>query len=609
MDGWIYHQSLKNDDETSPFVSRKVAYVGDLNQGSYSGGIVNIDTAQFSNSGMYCSLSEGFLEIPLVVSLSPVSSVTGFGSAKCNYACSLKNGFHHLIDNISIQYENTQIVPATPYTNMYVSYKLLTTLSQSDQIKMGASIGFWSDSVDSFNFVSSGTAADGQGVCNNRNMGFENLWTNYTGRIYSDTAISANASPTVVSAVSAGGALTGIYTATCPDGTNTNLTSANFGMYKRQQPFAFNPAVTPHSSFVSSTNVAQIAANYYYDSASDSGYKAWFITARVYLRHLHSFFENMPLVRGAYLSIKMQLNLSSQVITVGSRAAVSEASSTGQGGRGTPKGITLSMGTPTMVGNTNPLMLASGEVGQGSASLPAGSYNYQINVYKTTLTSGTSISHTLQNIRLYMPLYQFKPDFEANYLHQPIKAVTFKDISKYQYTGLATNGVMNFLVANGIVDAKTLIIVPVVNSASNGALALSPIQSVFTTEPATTSPLAVVTDFNVRVGGLPILPSNIVYNWEMFANELQQQNAISGGLCDGITSGLISEYSYSLMHRYAVVDLSRRTTTAEDRVPKSIEILLRNLTQLTMDYHIFVETEKTIYISADTGTLMSSPTG
>jgi hypothetical protein len=93
---------------------------------------------------------------------------------------------------------------------------------------------------------------------------------------------------------------------------------------------------------------------------------------------------------------------------------------------------------------------------------------------------------------------------------------------------------------------------------------------------------------------------NELYDFEQFTNELQSVNAINGGLVTGLTSGLISETDFQYMYRYYICDVSRRLP-AEDRVPKSVQILGQSVCQQPITLYTFIEFEREIEIDLITG--------
>ena len=145
-------------------MTKEVVYVIDQKTGSYNGQI-QIETSPLSNSGKWASYSEAYIEIPLVVGLKSSVDITAYAGPN-GFMVGLKNGYHQLIDSIQVDYNSTNVVQLTSFTNFYVSNKLTTTFSQDDVFKYGSAINFFPDSATSFQY-GTGTSVNGNGVTNN----------------------------------------------------------------------------------------------------------------------------------------------------------------------------------------------------------------------------------------------------------------------------------------------------------------------------------------------------------------------------------------------------------------------------------------------------------
>jgi hypothetical protein len=606
-DQLLFADSHESQKSSEPFVSRQLSYIIDQNNGSYTSGQVQIDTSSLSNSGKFASYSEGYIVMPLVVALYTTGSDADFGKAAANWSVGLKNGYHQLIDNFSVEYNNTTVIQNTPMSNMYMTYKMMMSLSQDDLHKIAPSIGFWPDTSDSFNYQATATG-DGLGESNNRNFGFENIYPTNWGRIFAVDATSP------VVGVAAGVPFTsnGIYTShfgasTQPSAnTGTGATSgpgaflppstANFGLYKRQKMIQFNPAAAPWSSLLQTQNTQNLIKNYYVSAGGATGYKVWYVNAIIRLKDMSDFFQQIPLVKGAYLRFIINLNLASSQVLVGSQASGStEAPSQ------TPAGITLTQvaGGSTLTKATNPLILASATQGNGmdSVALAGTTLVVACGIQKLTITPAngtpTQLSHPLTSVRLYCPLYTFSPIGEQSYLSMnKTKVVTYRDIFNYRVPAQPTGTQFNQLLTNGIVNPKSILILPFFSTTGNAG-GFSPYQSVFSTAPATTSPLAAIGDFNIQLAGVNVFQINESYDWQNFLDETQHVHCLNGGLVTGLTSGLVTEYDWQNSYRYYTVNLARRLAS-EDQVPKSIMLLGKNYSQLSVEYIIFVETERSI---------------
>jgi hypothetical protein len=222
------------------------------------------------------------------------------------------------------------------------------------------------------------------------------------------------------------------------------------------------------------------------------------------------------------------------------------------------------------------------------------------------------------------------PMMEEQYLSlNRTKKIVYRDIYQYQTT-VGANGSFNTLLTNGIPNPKFIVIIPTlaqgtstagndyqaggvgrgnitginqVALAGSVATTASPIISPFATDPATTAPVA-LTNFNIQIAGQNMFIQNELYDFEQFTNELQSVNAINGGLVTGLTSGLISETDFQYLYRYYICDVSRRLP-AEDRVPKSVQILGQSTCPQPITLYTFIEFEKEIEIDLITGQKLS----
>lgn len=610
-DNLLYEQSNESQMTTEPFVSRQMVYVIDQNNGNYSGQI-QLDTSSLSNSGKWAAYSESYLTIPFVVCAESTQANFDLNAARAyNFLVGLKCGFHQLIGSVSVDYNNTNVVQLTPYTNFYVQYKLMTTMSKADVEKNGQSIGFYPDTATSWDFnAAAGNAAgsdqSGPGVSNNRAFGWESLYPANNGYVFSDTASAAGAFPlNAAAAIAAQGVVSGVYTSNNPILRKTIQTVANYGFYKRCQWCAFDPTQAPYVTFtVNTTYATTLFKNYFAESnGAINGYynKVWYILARIRMKDLCDFFDKMPITKGSFITMRLNTNTSQFKITAADKA----------GAAGQPLSTAIVVAEqPTITGTTNPIMFASAEMGQGAQqqfrSLPAGDYYVRCGIAKVTGFSGTVFSHSQNSCRLYVPLYQMNEDMENSYISlNRTKRIVYRDIYQYSVNvdALAT---FNSLLTNGIVNPKTVIVIPMLQASANNVgttaavVNLAPHQSPFSSEPGTTSPLIALTNFNVQVAGVNQFIMNQDYDFEQWVNELSSQNAINGNLVDGMTSGLIGELEYSQMYRYYTCDVSRRVPI-ENGVPKSIQIMGKNMVNLAITLFIFIEFERSIEISLLTG--------
>lgn len=575
-----------------------------MNNSNYSSNQILIDTSSFSNSGKYVNYREAYLSVPLVLALYPTTAVTGWDAlTTCNFAAGLKAGYWNVIDSLSVEYNNTTVIQLTRTSNYYLNYKMTSSLSMSDVIKTGSTIGFWPDTVEAFEY-SGAAAPSGRGISNNKDFGFENLYPSNRGILYNAAAVNLGASPLGVANTLQGDAFDGLYATNYPAITGTTQATANFGLYKRQQAIAFDPTQAPYSSFLNTSATQQLLKSYFASvsngTTANAGYKVWKITATIYLRHLHDFFDKIVPVKGAYFRFVVNTNTGYATLSSSLQAATTT----------TPALTKWTQTASTFPNNTVPVMLASSQPGQGSSLIdPDGTKTWilQLGIASVTAVGAAgntgTITHNQNSVRLYAPLYSFDPSREETYLKvNGTKTIVYTDIYQFVIPGVESGGTINSLLSNGIVNPRSIVIAPMISATDNGGLGIAPQNSVFATEPATVAPLSYLKQFNVLVAGVNALMLNEDFSFQNFVDQAQHQWALNGGLSDTITSGLINEQNYGLGFGWIVVNISRRIPI-EDNVPKSIQVVGTSQSQRKLDFFCYVETQRSISINLKSGEL------
>ena len=130
---------------------------------------------------------------------------------------------------------------------------------------------------------------------------------------------------------------------------------------------------------------------------------------------------------------------------------------------------------------------------------------------------------------------------------------------------------------------------------SNGVTSkFYPRMSPFTTEPATCSPY-LMSNFQVFISSNPVYPQFQNYSYEMYQNEMSNFG-LDGNLVNGLVSSRISYNHYINTYGYIVVNLSRRLPEDENTAV-SLDISFKIESLKTMDFYVFVETEKSMVIN------------
>ena len=581
----IFDDIQRSEVELSPFIKKQILYVSDQ-VASYSGSIT-LETSTLSSSGLYADLRNSWLVIPYVVTLKTDANITANAN---KYMLSLKNGFHQIINAISVEMNGVQLVQQTPYINMYTSFKMMTSFSESDVKKHGHTIGFCPDSTDSFRWSLTGANKSGIGVSNNKFIDD-----------FSYQTLGGNA------------------------GNNKGLVERARQILDLSQ----GAGATNHGGCLPTLQTANQATvdgkHIYFDDQVGGANRVYqfHYLCKIRMKDIVGLFNQLPLVKSPFLKIIIGYNGVSQTVTYTHD--------------GNPANITMAIGNTSIIGQTNPLILGSGASGNALgltvttdavnaggvaatltlsgandpfASVFTATTNLQINanVARSTQTvAGVTNTYNhvaFQNVRLYVPCYQMNPQVELSLLNTtPTKLVRYRDVYQFKIDGVTSGSSFNTLISNSIVNPKLVIVIPIFSSTGNAGT--SPLQSPFTSEPATTSPFVSITQFQVSVSGVGVFSSSpLIYDYDQFVGELQSVNALNGGNLTGIQSGLIGYTEFQQGYKYYVADVSRTISPAESRVvPKSITVSGVLNCQRACDLFCFVEYEKQITINLRDGSI------
>jgi len=593
-DTLVFDMSSMAEGTPSVFTKKDWLNILDNQNQSYQGNQSVIDTSQLANSNKFMNYREGYLLVPMMLTLTGTPSATRLTAgtnlfapnstaSSCDYAIGLKNWYGSVIHSLTLDYQGTTIIQQTPYIGMWNTFRLMTTLSVEDLVSIGPTIGFYPDTAGAFQLPPNGAST--QAYANGSFTTANNV--NYI-----------NANPPITGAF------------------NPQL-NGNVGMLNRQRFWNFDADGTAgnfaggsaYSAIMTTANMTTLYKSYVFNkvntafttalavnSLSQTGIWQAAISGIVLLRHIHSFFERVPLLKGVFLKLTLNLNQSSVNFTT----TGSDYTGTGQ----TFTACTVS----SPLGGISPLMIAAATATSGSVALTGGNYVISLAVGKSVLNSAqTSVTGTAPSgsplsgsVQLYVPAFSFNPVFESSYLSSPVKKIIYTDVYQYQVLNIAGGGVYNNLVTNGIANIKSVLVLPYFNaSASNGKLI--PFQSPF--DPAgggPTSPLCLQTQFNIQISGQNAIYNTERYSWEQFVNQFYGVNAINGGQVDGLTSGLVGQYDFDMEYCYYYVNCGRMLPV-EEAVPKSVNILGQNTSQLAIDLYIFVEYGVEVSVDVLTG--------
>jgi hypothetical protein len=521
---------LSQELEGSPQIFIKkdwLAILDNMNQ-NYSANQSIIDTSQLSNSNKYMNYREGYLAMPMLLTLTgpgytlpvtgsgfvtggfaPACPVVGIQPSACDYVMGLKNWFGTMIHSFTLDMNGTTIIQQTPFINMVNCFKLMTSLSWNDVITQGQTIGFYPDDPTSFLLggVTASTQGDsltggvgnlptavGVGVCNNTLFPASVPYSPATSAItaFADYDAGAgnlgltrrmqmiNLDPDAL----IGGS--GQSTAYNVDGGLANF-SANGALVmsllasSSAGTAVANPLVAPVAGVAVSTSggisttlrtlwVSHITSkvNGTAGVAGTAGLQIS-VMATIYLKHIHNFFAMCPLMKGTFFKMTMFLNQATTnfTITGGVFNTTTLTIASARSGQYALNSVSVP------VGGTNPLMLSSKlSFGGGAFALGNGAYSASVVVgaqtpsAQSTTCPGLAGGQLSRSIYLYVPAYTFNPTIETAYLSSPVKTIQYSDYYQYQVLSVGSGQQFNNLLTNGIANIKSVLIIPYYSASS-----------------------------------------------------------------------------------------------------------------------------------------------
>jgi hypothetical protein len=199
------------------------------------------------------------------------------------------------------------------------------------------------------------------------------------------------------------------------------------------------------------------------------------------------------------------------------------------------------------------------------------------------------------------------PIAEQRYLSlTPTKRVVYNDIFQFSFPNQSVNSPFNILVTNGIPNIRSVLVLPLLPSASNGTAAAggvrtSTILSPFCSTPSSPDPL-IIQNFQVQISGKNLFINQLQYDYETFYEQLVSSNQLNGSLTTSLASGLVSKTDFQQLYRYYYGNCSR-SLPSEEGVAKAIQIQGTILSPLStaVDLMVFVEFEREVTIDVRTG--------
>ena len=607
-DELVFSMSAQTEGSPMIFIKRDWLSILDNQNQSYGSNQCVIDTSQLSNSNKYMNYSEANLIVPLLITVTSsanglfnpninqtpafVTNVPSTGStAPCtpaNWAFGLKNWLGSIVHSFSCDMNGTTIIQSTSYSGMWNTFQMITSFSYND-FTSWANIGFYPDTAQSAAVTLAATATpSGQGSVNNFN-GPAPTQVDASGK-YNTTPVTNlgfftrqqywNFSPMAGATLNYNG------------GTPTNYYSQygallNGGIQTNGQQNACTQMYKSYIFNLVNSGAATTAAPGVYQQA---------ITGIIKLKHLHSFWQEIPLMKGVFFKLTLNLNQTYYQVTKYTDNTLSLSNMTSPLG-----GVNTLCWASSQKGATGGII----STGSGSSPLPAAVYTCSIAVggkvlcpLQTGLPNVIS-SPMLQSVMLSLPSYTFNPVFETSYLSQSVKTVVYNDLYQYFIPSVPASTNFNNLITNGIAGIQSVLVLPFYTPTANDGI--NPIQSPFGMEGGgPSSPLCLINNFNVIVSGAQMIYQTEKYTYEQFTQQLYGYNQLNGGLNDEINSGLINQIDFDMCYNYYYVNCARKLPI-EQSVPMSVNIVGQNMSTRDIQLYVFICYQTQISLDVLTG--------
>jgi hypothetical protein len=411
----------------------------------------------------------------------------------------------------------------------------------------------------------------------------------------------------------------------------------NKGFWRRQTWLVYDPALNPGTDLqnLSSnqtalvagsggadpyTNISGYAAIFQSYIQSGNGYRVIIFDAVIRMKDICDLFGKMPMVKGG--TMRLYINTNQTYFTATSVPPIYDAADPGAYGNFISHGEVFLTSSPVILGGggTNPVMVASTDIGQGLAGLsplegggagapPSYDFAVGLSIVKTQFPqfpNTQQFTAPITSTRLYCPAYTLAPSAEQRLLAlAPTKKIVYNDIFYYTYTNVPP-GTFSFLVSNGIPNLRGALLTAFLPKSSNGdatgivgQVTTDSILSPFTSAPASPDPIS-ITNLNFQISGKNIFISNLLYDYEVFAEQLVSSNQLNGSLTTSLASGQIGFAEFENLYRYYYANISR-SIPSEDGVAKAVQVQGINNSPVNVNFIVFLEFERTITIDLRTG--------
>lgn len=576
-DQFLYQSSMKADPETKVSAAKRMVYVPDNNQGSYSSGVISIDAKAALNGDQgFASLRDGYLMIPYKVSLKNSHTTTSAVAVANRLCATLKCGVWNIIDQLSVELNGKQIVSFQEYQSFWNNFRAQTGYSHAYARKHGAESFLSPDSAMSMLWTAA-ASPNGDGYINNTTINSLAPGTSAVPGGKQGTCVTpinegfverlTQYNPLTANAIGAWPTLGGL-----GGSTANNAIAAQFG----------------RGAFVAGTE---------YTAGKVLG--TWHFMLKIKLTDLHPIFSELDMMANPQLRLRLRVNQGSSIIS-------------------TENGSMKLTSVNLQSGSVCPVMLADANSGAPMNSVVAptgyGEFTLAWGVLKNSISPTIEDSYIpFTTSRLYIPFFDLENPSQI--ISKPTKTVRYNTLYAQYFNGsnavgtgisatTQVNKSVDFTLSASIKNCKYIVVLPFAEPTDNYASAgVEQFQSPFDSAPWTQQPGSSLRNFQVRIGSKAVFQSKLDYDWDAFSSEFSRISAINGDLTPELSNGLVGLSEWSNVNRMLVADVSRLT---ERDVPQSINVSFTNAACQGTNVLILAVYEAELEVDRLTGEVLSS---
>ncbi len=537
-DQYVVESALEPQNNEALFKAKRMVYAVDSNSnGGQFGTEIQFDLGTLGSQGDWTFLEEALVAIPVFTTIKSNLS-QGFTTAATTFnkdLTVLKNGSHHFVASAALSINGRMLQDHQQNLNVSTHADIMTTWSQEEINKYSSTLNMAKQPDDYIDLE------------------------NATETVVFTTNGFSNSSAVLNPSVS-------------ERRNNQCNTSTGLGSVIGSAPAAGRSSV---QSFTSAGTVALVSGSYYYVKQD---------TVIVRLKDICPCVKSLPPLKNIKGYLYLKLNATECKFQVAADL----------GGTITINSIASTAGNSCPVQLTSMSVLSTGTV---TTPVPANGFTLTCGasgVNPSTVLADPKPAHV--NARLIAPKYEGNAATDAAFSMKKTFTVWERRNSQVSLDPSQGN---TFNINSGVPNPRFVRVYPFftgkgTSSITNLPTTYNPLMSIVSTEGATTSPMAQLTNFNVYVGNKSCFQDPQMYDYENFLYETSKLG-LDGGMNSLQSSGLINSILWERLYRYYCCDVSRRLPS-EDGNLKSIQVQATNATKCKMSLivDVFSEREYTV---------------